>query len=81
MAKEHEKVPAVAKVIPGKKPIVSAVLTIAQIQKQGVRVNVIQDAKQEVILNESSLMFSRNLLPGDYEFSDGKKFRLVISEM
>ena len=60
--------------------VVSAGLTIAQVQKQGVRLNVIQDPGQDIVLSESSLTLSRNLLPGDYEFQEGRTYKLVITE-
>jgi hypothetical protein len=55
-------------------------LSIAQIMKQGVRMNV-EQSKGKVSMSESSLTFSRDLLPGDYDFSEGREYRLIIERM
>lgn len=60
--------------------VMSATLTIAQLLKQGVRVNVKKD-DGEVTMTESNLFFSRDLLPADYDTREGREYSLTITRI
>ena len=60
--------------------VLEARLTVAQVQKQGVRLNVGKSAGP-VFMAESSLNFNRVLIPPEYEPKDGREYSLVITRV
>ena len=76
------KAPKVAKSKPAeptKEAIFSANLTVAQVLKQYVVLNVLPSRDAEIRMHESRLTVDRKLLPTDYEPKDGTIFSLVIT--
>ena len=62
-------------------PVFRATLTVAQIQKQGVRLNVKAAKGEPLVLAESSLNFSRGLVPPDYNLTEGREYEMVITRV
>ena len=60
--------------------VLEARLNIAQVQKQGVRLNV-KPATGPVFMTEASLNFNRVLIPPDYEPKNGREYTLVITKV
>jgi hypothetical protein len=60
--------------------IYSATLDVAQIFKQGVRMNV-KPLQGVITMTVSNLFFSRDLLPPDYEIREGREYSLVVTRV
>ena len=80
--KKKEKAAArpVAKAAAEKEVIFTASLTVAQVLKQMVVANVIPTGGPAV-MQDARLSFGRDLLPGDYDWSEDREYELVITRV
>ena len=61
------------------KVVFSATLTVGQILKQMVVLDVKPDGEAIAKMHAAKLSFDRSLLPGDYDFGEKREFSLVIT--
>lgn len=57
--------------------VFEATLIPCQILKQSVKVELTD--KKGISVQEASLTFSRNLLPDDYDWATGARFKLMVT--